>query len=75
VPYKLIPISPKGPLLQIIVLDIKVNDSEFSENSGSTNSDTIRHHKRPFVMPLLDVIIHPFQLPAGWNLTRPNNFT
>jgi hypothetical protein len=29
VPYRLIPISPQGPLLQIIVLDIKVNDSEF----------------------------------------------
>jgi hypothetical protein len=27
---------------------------------------------RPFVMPSL-VIIHPFQLPARWNLTRPNN--
>jgi hypothetical protein len=24
------------------------------------------------MMPSL-VIIHPFQLPAGWNLTRPNN--
>jgi hypothetical protein len=23
-------------------------------------------------MPSL-VVIHPFQLPAGWNLTRPNN--
>jgi hypothetical protein len=19
------------------------------------------------------IVIHPFQLPAGWNLTRPNN--
>jgi hypothetical protein len=27
------------------------------------------------MMPLLGVVIHPFQLPAGWNLTRPNNFT
>jgi hypothetical protein len=27
------------------------------------------------MMPLLGVIIHPFQLPAGWNLTEPNNFT
>jgi hypothetical protein len=26
-------------------------------------------------MPLLGAIIHPFQLPARWNLTRPNNFT
>jgi hypothetical protein len=26
-------------------------------------------------MPLLGVIIHPFQLPARWNLTRTNNFT
>jgi hypothetical protein len=25
-------------------------------------------------MPLLNVLIHPCQLPAGWNLTRPNNF-
>jgi hypothetical protein len=23
-------------------------------------------------MPSL-VVIHPFQLPAGWNLTRPNH--
>jgi hypothetical protein len=23
-------------------------------------------------MPSL-VVIHPFQLPAGWNLSRPNN--
>jgi hypothetical protein len=30
------------------------------------------HHGRPSVMPLL-VLFHPFQLPAGWNLTRPNN--
>jgi hypothetical protein len=27
------------------------------------------------MMPLHGVIIHPFQPPAGWNLTRPNNFT
>jgi hypothetical protein len=27
------------------------------------------------MMPSLGVIIHPFQLPAGWNLTGPNNFT
>jgi hypothetical protein len=31
-----------------------------------------KHHKRPSVMPSL-VVIHPFQLPAGWNLTRLNN--
>jgi hypothetical protein len=24
-------------------------------------------------MPSLVVIIHPFQLPAGWNFTGPNN--
>jgi hypothetical protein len=35
----------------------------------------IRHHRRPSVMPSLGVIIHLLQLPAGWNLTRPNNFT
>jgi hypothetical protein len=54
---------------------MKVNSSEFIENSGSTNRDTICHHRRPSVMPLLGVVIHPFQLPAGWNLTMPNNFT
>jgi hypothetical protein len=58
-----------------MVLDIKVNGSKFIENSGSTNSDTIRHHRRPSVMPSLGVIIHPFQLPVGWNLTRANHFT
>jgi hypothetical protein len=26
-------------------------------------------------MPSLGVILHPFQLPTKWNLTRPNNFT
>jgi hypothetical protein len=58
-----------------MVLDIKVKGSEFIKNSGSTNGDTIRHHRRPSVMPLFGVIIHPFQLPARWNLTRPNNFS
>jgi hypothetical protein len=54
---------------------MKVIISEFIENSRSTISDTICHHRRPSVMPLLGVVIHPFQLPAGWNLARPNNFT
>jgi hypothetical protein len=43
-------------------------------NSGNTNSDTLRHHRRSSVAPSLGVI-HPFQLPVGWNLSRPNNFT
>jgi hypothetical protein len=30
--------------------------------------------RRPSVMPPL-VNIHPFQLTAGWNLSRPNNIT
>jgi hypothetical protein len=54
---------------------MKVISSEFIENRGSTNSDMICHHRRPSVMPLLGVVIHPFQLPAGWNLTRTNNYT
>jgi hypothetical protein len=44
-------------------------------NKGNTNSDTIRHHRRLSVMPSLGIIIHPFQLPAGWNFSRQNNFT
>jgi hypothetical protein len=66
---------PVESIITNIVLDIKVNGSEFIENSGSTISGTIRHQTRPSMMPLLGVVIHPFQLPAGWNLTRPNNFT
>jgi hypothetical protein len=30
---------------------------------------------RGSVPPLLNVLIHPFQLPTRWNLTRPKNFT
>jgi hypothetical protein len=66
---------PVGSIITNIVLDIKVNGSFFYQNNGSTNSDTMWHHWRPSVMPLLGANIHPFQLPAGWNLTRPNNFT
>jgi hypothetical protein len=56
-----------------MVHDMMSRSSEFL-NSGNTNNDKIRHHRRPSVMPSLSVIIHPFQLPARWNLTKPNNF-
>jgi hypothetical protein len=45
--------------------------SEF-KNSGKINLQYDRHHRRPSMMPSL-IVIHPFQLPAGWNLTRTNN--
>jgi hypothetical protein len=66
---------PVGSIITNIVLDVKINGSEFYLNNGSTISDVKWHHSRPSVMPLFGVLFHPFQLPARWNLTRPNNFS
>jgi hypothetical protein len=49
---------------------MKVNGSEFIKTVELTKRYD-RHHNRPSMMQSL-VIIHPFQLPAGWNFSRPH---
>jgi hypothetical protein len=50
----------------------KSKGSEFENSGNKINYHDGKHHKRLSVMPSL-VVIHPIQLPAGWNLTRSNN--
>jgi hypothetical protein len=52
-----------------MVLDMKVNGSEFIKTAELTERYN-KHHRRSSMMHSF-VIIHPFQLPAGWDLSRP----
>jgi hypothetical protein len=53
-----------------MVLDMKVNGLEFIKTAELTELYD-KHHRRPSMMHSL-VIIHPFQLPVGWELFRPH---
>jgi hypothetical protein len=53
-----------------MVLDMKVNDSEFIK-TGELTKRHDKYHRRLSMMQSL-VIIHPFQLLAGWNFSKPH---
>jgi hypothetical protein len=53
-----------------MVLDMKVNDSEFIKTEELTKQHD-KYHRRLSMMQSL-IIIHPFQLLAGWNFSKPH---
>jgi hypothetical protein len=53
-----------------MVLDMKVNGSEFIKTMEITKRYDKHHRRLSMKQPF--VILHPFQLPAGWNLSRPH---